>query len=257
MVPIVLHHGIGGKLNVRLGPIAFTTFSVAVERAIASRGHPLIVTAVHPTAGIATRAAQLKQKILGDLDRLGAKDQGVVLIAHSMGGLDARYMISKLDMASRVRALLTISTPHYGAAYADWCREHLGQRLGGFNLAAALNFDIQALEDLTRSQCARFNDAILNMPGIQYFSVTASCPWSNVPPFALHAWKVIQDAQGENDGLVASSSAVWADRLEHWPVNHWHQINRRYVFEKHGIGNIAPHYLRLLDTMQQRGVSMN
>jgi len=36
----------------------------------------------------------------------------VHLFAHSMGGLDARHMITHLGMANRVRTLTTIGTPH-------------------------------------------------------------------------------------------------------------------------------------------------
>ena len=44
----------------------------------------------------------------------------VHLFAHSMGGLDSRYMISQLDMADRVLTLTTIGTPHRGTSFADW-----------------------------------------------------------------------------------------------------------------------------------------
>ena len=52
------------------------------------------------TAGIAARAGQLKEL----LDRTFPGER-VHLIGHSMGGLDARYMISCLDMAQRVLTL--------------------------------------------------------------------------------------------------------------------------------------------------------
>ena len=46
-------------------------------------------------------------------------DKKIHIIAHSMGGLDSRYMISKLGMADRVLSLTTISTPHHGSPIAD------------------------------------------------------------------------------------------------------------------------------------------
>ena len=52
---------------------------------------------------------------------MGREKDRVVIIAHSMGGLDARYMISRLGMDDRVTALVTITTPHRGSPYADWC----------------------------------------------------------------------------------------------------------------------------------------
>jgi triacylglycerol lipase len=43
----------------------------------------------------------------------------VHIIAHSMGGLDARHLISRLGYSDRVASLSTISTPHHGTRIAD------------------------------------------------------------------------------------------------------------------------------------------
>ena len=51
-----------------------------------------------------------------------------------MGGLDARYMIGQLGMADRVAALLTVTTPHRGSPYADWCGAPPGPRLRGLRV---------------------------------------------------------------------------------------------------------------------------
>ena len=50
------------------------------------------------------------------------------VIGHSMGGLDARYMVSRLGMAERVKSLTTVATPHRGSAFADWGVRHFGRR---------------------------------------------------------------------------------------------------------------------------------
>src|SRR5262249_5187529 len=55
----------------------------------------------------ARRAAQ-------GLHRTALAARAVHVFAHSMGGLDARYMISRLGMAKRVLSLTTIATPHRG-----------------------------------------------------------------------------------------------------------------------------------------------
>ena len=75
--------------------------------------------------------------------------QRVLIVAHSMGGLDARYMISRMGMEDHVAALLTITTPHRGSPYADWIVRHLGRRLHGFRLMKLLKVDVQAANDLT------------------------------------------------------------------------------------------------------------
>ena len=136
MTPIVLHHGLFGFGDHKVGPMKLSYFR-GIDDAIAARGHPLIVPHVHPTGAVAMRAAQLKQTLLEKMN-----GQKVVIIAHSLGGLDARYMISRLGMADRVSALVTITTPHRGSTFADWLHKHLGQRLGGLSLVKHLNLEI-------------------------------------------------------------------------------------------------------------------
>ena len=43
----------------------------------------------------------------------------VNIIAHSKGGLEARYMISSLGMADYVASLTTVATPHHGSKTMD------------------------------------------------------------------------------------------------------------------------------------------
>src|SRR3954469_18139555 len=97
MAVVVFHHGllVPGRLTVVGRTVgAF----VGIDRVFADRGHTAVVTQVHPTASIARRAGQLKYSILEWLKCLqhhpdasrDCDDGRVVIIAHSMGGLDAR-----------------------------------------------------------------------------------------------------------------------------------------------------------------------
>ena len=214
MIPIVLHHGLLGFGDIAVGPVKIPYFR-GIDRAITARGHPLVISRVHPTGSIELRARQLKENILRGLKSIdrGERDGKVMIVAHSMGGLDARYMISKLGMDDRVAALLTITTPHRGSPYADWCLENLGKRLGGLKLMKLLGLDVRALSDLTTENCRRFNRAIKNVPGVQYFSVSAARPWHRVPAFAVHSHHLISAAEGENDCLVSVKSSTWGEHL--------------------------------------------
>ncbi|HEX8523186.1 MAG TPA: alpha/beta fold hydrolase [Tepidisphaeraceae bacterium] len=247
MLPVVLHHGLMGFTNLGIGNYRLSYFR-GIDHAIQERGHPIIIPSVHPTGGIALRARQLKAYILRSMKKLGLEDRRIILIGHSMGGLDARYMISRLGMADRVAALLTVCTPHRGSPYADWCLLNLGKRMGGLRLMKILRLDVQALSDLTTANCAHFNAEVPDDAGVRYFSVSGARPWTKVPPFAMHAWRVITALEGDNDSLVSVTSSKWGKHLGVWPCDHWHSINHRFIVElRNGTGNIAPYYLKALD----------
>lgn len=247
MVPIVLQHGLFGFSDFELGKIKLSYFH-KIDQALIGRGHPVILSRVHPTGSIALRARQLKKTIIEQTKAMGLDDQRVVIIAHSMGGLDARYMLAKLGMEKRVAALVTISTPHRGSPYADWCLKNLGKRLGGLKLMKLLKLDIDALSDLTTTSCARFNDQIHDHPDVKYYSISAARKWHQTQAFLLHSYKIILDREGENDGLVSISSAQWGEHLETWKADHWHVINRRIMPEiRNRTGSIVPYYLKMLE----------
>jgi len=247
VIPIVLHHGFLAFGQIRLGGLRVTNFR-RIHTAIAQRGHRVIMENVHPTASIDRRARMLKRSIESSLDRMGKTDEKAIIFAHSMGGLDARYMISHLDMSQRVAALVTVCTPHRGSPYADWALRNLGDRLGGRRLVTLLDLDINALQDLTIERCHGFNSQTPNVAGVRYYSISAARPWHRVPPFYYHSHKIIREAEGENDGLVSVASAQWGKHLGTWPVDHLHAVNRRLVLEvRDRTGDVTPRYLEVLD----------
>ena len=248
-VPIVLHHGLLGSGDVSLGPLRLSYFR-KIDRAIAARGHPVIVSRVHPTGPIELRARQLKVNMLRGLKQHDLpRDSRVLIIAHSMGGLDARHMIAELGMgADRVAGLLTITCPHRGSSYADWCVETLGKKLGCSRLLEIMGLDLRAVVDLTTENCRRFNREVKNVAGVQYFSASAARPWHRVPPWTVHAHKIVSDAEGDNDCVVSVKSSTWGRHLGVWPADHFHAINHRMVMEiKQPTGDITPYWMKAIE----------
>jgi triacylglycerol lipase len=251
MAPVILHHGLFGHGDWQIGPVKLSYFP-GIDRAITRLGHPVIVTSVHPTNSIEKRAGQLKENILKRLATLDRPGQRAILMAHSMGGLDARYAVSRLGMDRHIAAVVTVSTPHRGSPFADWVMENLGRKLGGIRLVKFLRLDLQAALDLTTARCAEFNQAVPDAPGVQYFSVSAARPWTMIPPFALHSHHVVRAAEGDNDGLVSVKSSTWGAHQGVWKADHWHTINRRFMPEfKDPTGNIAPLWVDLLERVKQ------
>jgi triacylglycerol lipase len=246
-LPIVLAHGFLGLGDVQVGSTRFSYFH-RIDAALAARGHPVIAARVHPTGSIDRRARQLAEQIDAGLSRLGRQRDRVLIFAHSMGGLDARHLISTLRFADRVAALVTFSTPHRGSTFADWCLHHLGSRLGVARAVAHLRIDFAAVADLTTAAATRFNDATPDHPQVRYYSVSASRPWNRVPLFLVPSHRVIYRAEGDNDGLVSVRSATWGTHLGTWPVDHLQMINKRLVPRSEWSGDdVVRAYLDVLD----------
>jgi triacylglycerol lipase len=250
---IILHHGLFGYNRLQLGPVRVRYWD-GIPRAIAEAGYPVVVTQVHPTAGIVRRADQLKAQILDHLEQLGGSNAKAVIIAHSMGGLDARYMIRHLGMVDRVEALLTISTPHRGSAYYD----HLIARAGPLGRMDSVRqgvIDLEGCWDVTMARARVFNELVSNVPSVKYYCVTASCSPERVPIFLHRAYAHILEAQGPNDGLVAVESARWGTELGHWPFHHLHLVNWRLrLISPPSEEDVRPRYLQLLSLLRADGV---
>src|SRR5579871_2580324 len=113
--PIVLVHGLMGFDSLRLGPLLLVEYFRGIPAVLRAAGNRVFVASLSPTGGIVDRAGQLKDL----LDR-ESPHEPVHLLAHSMGGLDSRYLISRMGMAHRVLSLTTLGTPHRGTTFADW-----------------------------------------------------------------------------------------------------------------------------------------
>eukprot|EP01121_Diplochlamys_sp_Union-15-3_P001812 TRINITY_DN11575_c0_g1_i1.p1 TRINITY_DN11575_c0_g1~~TRINITY_DN11575_c0_g1_i1.p1 ORF type:complete len:179 (+),score=8.87 TRINITY_DN11575_c0_g1_i1:54-539(+) len=93
------------------------------------------------------RAELLKDQILEFVNDF--KTEKVNLIAHSMGGLDARHFITNLGGHKVVASLTTISTPHHGSHYADWFVKQIGERIMLDKLSPYLPFETGAHHNVT------------------------------------------------------------------------------------------------------------
>ena len=171
---------------------------------------------------VADSAAELKAELERVLAETGAEK--VNIIAHSKGGLDARYVISKLGMAERVASLTTINTPHRGCQFVDnllgslpgWLIHMVEKRYNSlFSVLGDENPDFLAgVTDLTAEACARFNEEITDAPEVYYQSVMSKMDNFRSAFFLLGiSYLLAKKYEGENDGLVSVSSAVWGNYL--------------------------------------------
>jgi triacylglycerol lipase len=216
--PIVLVHGLFGFDRLHVGPWTLFEYFRGIPAALRAGGNRVLVPQLSPTGGVAARAGQLAQF----LDR-EAPHEPVHLITHSLGGLDSRYLISRLGMARRVLSLTTVGTPHRGSPFADWSVRRFAPLL-----RPALDFfglQYQAFFDLTVAHCRRFNEEVPDAPGVRYFSVAGRLRLSwRTPNWWLSA-RVVERHEGPNDGVVSVASATWGESRDVWEGDHMELVN--------------------------------
>ncbi len=191
------------------------------------------------------------------------------IIAHSKGGLDCRYAIENLGMGQYVASLTTISTPHKGCEYADYLLTKIPLRTknfiaGHYNNALRKLGDhkpdfLAAMQDLTASACAEFNE---KHPTPDYFftqSIGSLLPKNARfgDPFDVIT-RFIRKSDGTNDGLVGEDSFPWGEKFtlissrKNYGVSHCDITD---LFKKNIDGfDVREFYVDLVHDLKKRGL---
>jgi triacylglycerol lipase len=215
--PIVLVHGLCGFNEIRVAGWTLAQYFRHIPGRLRQAGNRVHIPCLSPTRGVAERAAQLKDF----LDR-ETPGEAVHLFAHSMGGLDARYMISRLGMGHRVLSLTTLGTPHRGTAFADWGVRRLERLVKP--VLHLLGVPTSGFYDLTTAGARRLHEQMPDVPGVRYFSVAGRLASSRDPQWLLsHA--IVSQAEGPNDGVVSVASASYGESLDVWEGDHLSLVN--------------------------------
>lgn len=224
--PVVLVHGMFGFDRIRVGRRVHEYFK-GVPRRLAREGVDVHPVRVSPVAGVAVRAGQLAQRV----EAMPAKR--VNLVAHSMGGLDARYAISRLGLSKRVASLTTIGTPHRGTPLADLGTEILGERLGLRKMCQSIGIGVDAFYDVTSERMAAFNREVEDARGVAYASIVgiAKGGMTRISAALLPGYLYLSQTSGQNDGLVPGDSQRWGEVLQEIDADHWAQIGWSRSFD--------------------------
>ncbi len=173
-------------------------------------------------ASVKDSADELAEKIKRIVKKTGCGK--VNIIAHSKGGLDSRYAITKLGCAEYVASLTTINTPHRGCVFAEYLLGKAPEKMvktieDTYNKAFRRLGDtdpdfMAAVKDLTDTRCARFNEDVPDCGGVMYQSVGSKAINAGSGRFPLNvSYNVVKKFDGDNDGLVALSSAKWGEKF--------------------------------------------
>ncbi len=163
-------------------------------------------------------AIKLKYRILEILEKSSCEK--INIIGHSKGGIESRYMISRLGMNDKVASLTTLGSPHKGSGIADIVigRVPLPKFVLGrlMNIYGKLLGDtspdgIRAAVQLTRRFMENFNKDVPDAEDVYYQSFASHI----TRDYPSNTWKtlarILYSVEGSNDGLVAIESAKWGD----------------------------------------------
>ncbi|MBL9013009.1 MAG: hypothetical protein JNL83_02470 [Myxococcales bacterium] len=220
-LPVILVHGLFGFDRIGVPGARFDYFR-GIARHLQSLGCHAHAVDLPIASSIPARAEKLVAAIEAQ------NHERVDLIAHSLGGLDARYALAKLGLARRVRSLVTVGSPHRGSPIADlmlrgpldWPRK----------LVHAVGIPMDAVEWLSTQAMAKFNEEITDVPGVRYACVVGGIrsPKTRIPLVIRPAQRYLRRTSGANDGIVPMSSQYWGETLAEIEADHFAQVGWRF-----------------------------
>ena len=210
--PVLLVHGMGFR------DYKHICYWGRIPRALEQMGAKIFYGEQDSNASIETNARHIASKIDKIILETGAEK--VNIIAHSKGGLDCRYAISRLGMAEKVASLTTMSTPHHGSktvdallkfptflikigcAFADVWFSILGDKVPD---------TYSAITSFTTEAAKKFNEETKDSKSVYYMSYAFAMKKAYSDIFMWFPNLVVDYFEGENDGLLSPESVKWGN----------------------------------------------
>lgn len=239
--PVLLVHGIGFRDDVPL-----MKYWSKIPKKLKKNGASVYLANQDAFNSHIENALQVKKRVNEIIEETGSEK--VNIIAHSKGGLESRYMITKLGMEDKVASLTTLASPHRGSALADTIfvfleRKNLMNKTMKFaKIYAQFIGDkepniYQAGKELTIPYMFHFNKSVPNIPTVYYQSF-GGIVTENYPAWHIRVQhKLMAKAEGDNDCIVSKKSYQWGNFKEvvtsndDFGVSHFDIVGMRFVSE--------------------------
>lgn len=256
--PLVMVHGVGFR------DLKYFNYWGRIPRELTRYGAVVYYGNQEAMGTIIYNAGDISQKIRQVIAETGCEK--VNIVAHSKGGLDSRYAISKLGMAEYVASLTTINTPHHGCRFVDYaCR--LPDRL--YRLTAKI-FDrtfrkfgdrnpdfYTATRQFSTAASRQFNQQVPDAPGVYYRSYASVMRNAFSDLLLWIPYLLIYPLEGDNDGLVSVESAKWGDfravfrSKRHRGISHGDMIDLKR--EDYQGFDVVECYVQIVSELARRG----
>jgi triacylglycerol lipase len=211
--PLLLVHGTGFR-DKTLG----INYWGRIPRTMEKCGARVYYGETDAWGSIEDNAQILKDRIEKIIGETGA--ERINIIAHSKGGLEARYAISSLNLHDAVASLTTLSTPHRGvrAMNAVFYIPGFLYKFAAFfvNLWYKIWGDrrpdfYRASRQLSQRECREFNRTNPDRPSTYYQSYAAKMKYAFGDLLYLLLNPLLRLTDGDNDGLCPVESARWGN----------------------------------------------
>jgi triacylglycerol lipase len=267
--PVLLVHGTGFRDR------AFCNYWGGIPGLLEKHGASIFYSKHDAWANIEDAASQIADTLKTVLKE--TECEKVNIIAHSKGGIDVRYAISKLGLEDKIASVTMISSPNHGSKTLDKLFSIFGEWLFKF-LAVFVNLWFKILGDkkpdffrATKQFCSSymegFNKEITDSPSILYQSFAGKMknPLSDIFMWFMNF--VMKFCDGENDGLVSVESAKWADfrgvieAQKFFGISHAHEVDayrtNPKIKEADGLPKnsktIRDFYINLIAELKEKG----
>jgi len=210
--PLLMVHGIGFR------DLKYLNYWGRVPREIMRNGGLVYYGHQEAMGTIEDNARDIQVKIQEIINETHCGK--VNIIAHSKGGLDARYMISQYNMGPFVASLTTISTPHQGSELLDVAGK-LPDKVYR-KISSALDSHFRRLGDknpdcytssrqMLPAYAKEFNARIIDSKSVYYQSYALLMKNLFSDSLLCIPYAILKVVKGPNDGLVCLDSAKWGN----------------------------------------------
>ena len=259
--PVVLVHGLGYDDKINGG------YWGSVPSTLRHKGAKVFFGCQDPNGEIKENAKQVLDTVTFICRSEGVEK--VNLIAHSKGGIEARYMITHLDEGRHVASLTTIATPHRGIVTSDKIGKHsaLLQKFFYHQVRSLISInggewmeDLLVCERLTADYMAVFNVLVPDVEDVYYQSYACDMKRMSKDIALSPFYRIIKTCEGPNDGFVSVESAKWGVFKGVYAgeagkgISHSIATGGRPVSAKiHGTGDIDEFYVRIVSELKDMG----
>ena len=232
----------GGDNTLRLGPFTYGEMHVHWQEYFRRLGIPFFALerlGTGPTEEVSARALQQLEALQ---KTIGFKQNSIVLIGHSQGGLVARVLSHSNKVRETIKAIVTVGTPHRGAWLAKTALKAKGLRE---LFPTDLRWENQksVMQSLSTHQMEIFNQCYPPISEIRHLSLlTSARPHERSLPFRVLA----PFQKKEGDGVVELESQSFGETVGPYRLDHLGQLGYAVGRSAKGAQLVRQEFLRMM-----------